>query len=213
MIDVIIPGYWMSKYQLSQLNNYILDYSAIVNLTSIEITNIKLNTEKTVAKYIFAINGIEDAMLPAENLTGYTFENVSEGDKTINVTALDEKGEIIGSMSRTLEVAEPNEPDLTGFDPDTTFYVYWDKDGNEHNEIPISMEAPSQWYNYTIANWANIVTRNDGLESYYVWIPRYEYKVNSISQRTYIKFLKDVTTEIDPEYKIPEAFWWDKFEK
>ena len=36
----------------------------------------------------------------------------------------------------------------------------------EHNEIPISKEAPEKWYNYTYSNWANIVTRTNGLESY-----------------------------------------------
>ena len=208
-IPHIIPGYWISKYQLAGLASYTIDYSAIVNLTSIEVTNIKLNTSKTIAQYIYAMDGIEYHREVAATSSGYTFENVPEGNKTVNVTILDENGEIIGSMTKTFEVAEPNAPDLTGFDPDTTFYVYWDEDGNEHNEVPISMDAPKEWYNYTIANWANIVSRNDGLETYYVWIPRYSYKLNNVSQRSYIKFLEGTTTTVDAEYQIPEAFWWD----
>ena len=203
----IIPGYWMSKYQLSELESYIIDYAAIVDLTTIEVTDIKLNTTKTVATYMYSIDGkTVHTSATAEN---YTFTDVPEGNKSINVTALDENGEIIGSMTKTFEVAEPNEPDLTGFDKDTTFYVYWDEDGNEHNEIPISMDPPSEWYNYTIANWANIVTRNDGVESYYVWIPRYQYKLNDVSERSYIKFIKGTSTDTDENYQIPEAFWWD----
>ena len=30
-------------------------------------------------------------------------------------------------MTRTIEVAKANAPDLSAFDPDTTFYVYWDE--------------------------------------------------------------------------------------
>ena len=206
-LETIIPGYWISKYQLAELESYIIDYTAKVNLTSVEVENIKLNTTQTVAEYIYAIDG--EIIKQPSTSTGYTFQNVTEGDKTINVTALDANGEIIGSMTKTLEVAEPNEPELSEFDKDTTFYVYWDKDGNEHNEVPISKEAPSEWYNYTIGNWANIVTRNDGLETYYVWIPRYSYKLNSISERSYVKFLKGTESEDDPNYQIPEAFWWD----
>ena len=113
-------------------------------------------------------------------------------------------------MTKEFEVAEPNAPQLKAengaqaFDPDTTFYVYWDKNGNEHNEIPISKsepiatsENPVGWYNYTTANWANIVTRNDGLETYYVWIPRYAYKLDQVSQRSYVKFLKGTSQEVE----------------
>ena len=208
-LETIIPGYWISKYQLEELENYIVDYSAIANLTSIEITNIKLNTTKTAYEYIYALDGIEYKREKVTNSNGYVFENIPEGNKTINLTVLDENGEIIGSMTRKIEIAKANEPDLSAFDPNTTFYVYWDENENEHNEIPISMEAPEKWYNYTTANWANIVTRNDGLETYYVWIPRYQYKVNNINQRTYIKFIEGTSTQVDSEYQIPEAFWWD----
>ena len=112
-------------------------------------------------------------------------------------------------MTRILEISEPNAPDLSSFNPDTTFYVYWDKNGNEHSETPISMQAPSEWYNYATANWANIVTRNNGTETYFVWIPRYAYKLNNINERSAVKFLKGTSSDIDEDYQIPEAFWWD----
>jgi hypothetical protein len=177
------------------------------SITSMTIQNITINTTKTVAKYTYAINGtIVHQSTTNEN---YTITNLAKGNKAVNVTALDENGEIIGSMTRLYETADVNEPDLDAFDKDTTFYVYWDDDGNEHNEIPISMDAPSQWYDYTTSNWANIVTRNDGLETYYVWIPRYQYMLDSTSQRSYVKFIKGTSTDTDSGYTIPEAFWWD----
>ena len=168
---------------------------------------ISVNTTKTVAKYTYAING--KIVHESTNGEDYTIRDLAKGNKAVNVTALDENGEIIGSMTRLYEVAEVNEPDTSAFDPDTTFYVYWDENGNEHNEIPISMDAPSEWYDYTTSNWANIVTRNDGLETYYVWIPRYQYMLDSTSERSYVKFIKGTSTETDSGYKIPEAFWWD----
>ena len=207
-LETIIPGYWISKYQLGELTSYTIDYSAIVNLTSIEVTNLKVNTTQAIAQYVYALDGKVYATEDATS-TGYTFQNVDFGNKVINVTALNAKGEIIASMTKTTAVAKVNEPDVSSFDKDTTFYVYWDENQNEHNEIPISKDAPENWYNYSTATWANIVTRNDGLETYYVWIPRYQYKLNSVSQRSYVKFIEGTGTEHDADYKIPEAFTFD----
>ena len=111
-------------------------------------------------------------------------------------------------MTKKFELTEVNPPDLTGFDKDTTFYVYWDENGVEHNEIPISQDPPSQWYNYTYSEWANIVTRNDGMESYYVWIPRYQYSLDQTSERSNVQFILGTGTETLTGYQIPEAFTW-----
>ena len=206
--DKQIPGYWMSKYQLSELSKYTIDFSTAASATSVTIQSISTNTTQTIAKYTYALNGriIHESTSPED----YKITGLAKGNKAINVTALNSDGEIIGSMTKVFETAETNAPDVSSFDKDTTFYVYWDENGIEHNEIPISKDAPKEWYDYTTANWANIVTRNDGLETYYVWIPRYAYKLDSTSQRSYVKFLKGTTTKVDAGYKIPEAFWWDK---
>ncbi len=217
-----LPGYWMSKYQLSDLAGYVLDYDTAAAVTTINVQNIRIDTDKIVAKYVFSVNGNEVAKYDCPNAkAGQTAEQkkapdtlikgLAKGDKSLNVTALDPNGEIIGSMTRIYAVADVNEPDLTGFDKDTTFYVYWDEDGNEHSEIPIREKAPDAWYDYTTAWWANIVTRNDGLESYYVWIPRYEYQLDGTSnpQKSIIRFIKGTGKTPTSGYKIPEAFWWD----
>lgn len=210
-----IPGYWVSKYQLSELTDadtYTIDFSTAATPTTITIQNIVVNQEainasgKKIAKYTYAINGkiVHESKTP-EN---YTLTGLARGNKAVNVTIIDEHGEVIGSMTKLYEVADVNPPDLTGFDKDTTFYVYWDEHGIEHNEIPISQPAPEQWYDYTTAYWANIVTRNNGLETYLVWIPRYQYALDTVSQRTYVKFIKGTGTETDTGYQIPEAFSW-----
>ena len=204
-----ISGYWISKYQLSELAQFNIDYSMTAGKTSIVVSNFTNNVSEKAASYTYALNG--QIKNTSNTLEDYTFTGLTENESYIvNVTALDTNGAIVGSMTKILEPTEVNPPNLEGLDPDTTFYVYYDEDGTEHNEIPISKDAPSNWYNYTYSNWANIVVRNDGLETYYVWVPRYQYKLNQTSQRSDVKFILGTGTNTETGYQIPEAFWWDK---
>lgn len=204
-----ISGYWVSKYQLSESSQFKLDYNMATSPNSIVVSNFKNNMDNTAIKFTYAING--EIKNTKSQLDDYTFSELTEDETyTVNITALNENDEIVGSMTKTVEPTEVNPPDLSGFDPDTTFYVYWDENGIEHNEIPISRSAPNEWYNYTYSNWANIVTRNNGLEIYYVWIPRYQYALKQTSQRSNVKFIIGTGTETTNGYQIPDAFWFDK---
>lgn len=58
------------------------------------------------------------------------------------------------------------------------------------------------WYDYKEKKWANIYVENEGRESYFVWIPRYCYKVdveNSTSgnERMDVKFINTYNEYID----------------
>lgn len=204
-----LSGYWISKYQLSELAKFNIDYNMTAGKSSIVLNNYTNNVADNASSYTYSLNG--KIVNTATNLDEYTFTGLTENETYIvNLTALDANGSIVGSMTKTLEPTEVNTPKLDGFDPNTTFYVYYDEDGTEHNEIPISKEAPKNWYNYTYSNWANIVTRNDGLETYYVWIPRYQYKLNQTSQKSDVKFILGTSNKTENGYQIPEAFWWDK---
>ena len=206
--EISISGYWISKYELSDLDKYAIDYDLSASSRAFNVINLTKDTEKEVAQYTFAING--EIVHTATEIEDYSFVNGKpEQSNVVNVTALDSNGSIVASMTKKNELADPNEPDLDGFDKDTTFYVYWDENGNEHNEIPISKEPPSNWYNYTYSEWANVVTRNNGIESYFVWIPRYQYALNTTNERTKIKFIKGLGTDVETGYKIPEAFTWN----
>lgn len=133
-------------------------------------------------------------------------------------------------------------PDLTGFNKDKTFYVLYDDDWNETIGNSLREGAPSNikdWYNYasSVKKWANIVTIDSSestgeTRAYFVWIPRYAYKVDNTNQETEIRFInvdntfKDFKTgatgtynDTVPTYDSngnqtnfcrPEAFWWDK---
>ena len=99
---------------------------------------------------------------------------------------------------------EANDPDIKGFNKDSTYYVTWTQDQTDTNLYnindtkTINEVAPNDWYNYTegINKWANIKTTGGGNDCYWVWIPRYAYKVptkSSTAQTIEIKFLQGKT--------------------
>lgn len=109
-----------------------------------------------------------------------------------------------------IEPNAPNAPNVTGFAQKT--YVTWElneeKTEYEINDTQIS--TPINWYDYENGKWANIKTENkeEGLEAYWVWIPRYEYIVPTSQTATEIKvkFIKTSQTEPDEGYTIHPAF-------
>ena len=72
--------------------------------------------------------------------------------------------------------------------------VYWDNTGKE---IDVTKYNQNSWYNYSEQKWANAKT-TDG--SYWVWIPRYEYKINSNDKTINVKFIKTETITVDNDY-------------
>ena len=184
--------------------NILLTTETIASKKTVKIINIKKNSTEEIAKYTYAIEG----NIVYESTTPENFEKAeaTENEKVVNVTALNSNGEIVGSMTKKCKQVIVNSPDLTEFNTETTFYVTYDENDNEHSTIPISSNAPEDWYDYGDSKWANIVTRNNGLETYYTWIPRYEFKLDQTSQRSDINFLEGTSTQNSEGYQIPEAF-------
>lgn len=98
-------------------------------------------------------------------------------------------------------IGSPNDPNLmtgmTGF--------YWDNDGNE---VIVTSKNKENWYDYKLqinehdtSKWANAKTE-DG--SYWVWIPRYEYKI--IGEKIEIQFISTTQTVASDGYIIHPAF-------
>ena len=75
--------------------------------------------------------------------------------------------------------------------------------------------APKDWYDYSNSKWANIVVKANGKETYFTWIPRYEFKITSSQQaqpataRTEVRFIEGTSSEESKGYQIPEAFTFD----
>ena len=126
-----------------------------------------------------------------------------------------------------------NEPDTSGFNKNNTYYVTWDLSSSPYEiqeESNLTQTAPENWYDYTAGQnkWANIKTTGGGNDCYWVWIPRYAYKItegyHSNSAGTIeIKFLKGTTnTPLDGSsieiknqtgsgnWNVHPAFWFDK---
>ena len=219
--DYRIPGYWAMKYTAGDITTpSTINFDMSVYRGVVTVKNIKLNTAITntnqIVKYTFALNGnIIKTIENTDEISNINeqiieFSNMVDGDNTVNVTGLNAKGEIVGSMTKLYSPAVVNEPNLSGFDKNTTFYVTYDSNGQEHSTIPITEEVPNDWYEYGESRWANIVTRNNELETYYVWIPRYQFQLDQTNERSIVKFISGTSKETDEGYQIPEAFWFDK---
>lgn len=96
-----------------------------------------------------------------------------------------------------------NKPDIDGFDKTKTYYVAWNENtektayNSDEKKMSENVE-PDNWYDYTSGtnHWANIKTTGGGNDCYWVWIPRYAYKVpakGSTAETIEIKFLDKAT--------------------
>ena len=117
-----------------------------------------------------------------------------------------------------------NKPDLTGYKSEYTRYLGYNGESVEP-ENWINDEEPENWYNYAESKWANIYVEAGGAEVYYVWIPRYCFKLDQENQRSDVKFIdvynnyKDAEgntiywEELEKEgYQVPEAFAFNEIE-
>ena len=59
------------------------------------------------------------------------------------------------------------------------------------------------------SEWANARVTIDGVDSYFVWIPRYEYKIDSDEHTIDVKFIPTTQTTADEGYIIHPAFTAD----
>lgn len=88
-----------------------------------------------------------------------------------------------------IDSAEPEIPDLSNFKAEDTKIIYYNENNlDDIKEVNYS-ENPEQmieeggkkyyFYKYESKMWANIKTSANGLESWWVWIPRFAYKLES----------------------------------
>ncbi len=77
-------------------------------------------------------------------------------------------------------------PNLEGYDKENTYLIKYNSDGTYKSETKLSdlssaelenFNKDKEWYDYTNKIWANIKTTANGLEAWWVWIPRYAYKL------------------------------------
>ena len=116
-----------------------------------------------------------------------------------------------------------------GFNENKTRYLEVGSNGKLTPGNWITDKPTDNWYNYKKQKWANIYVENSGSDIYYVWIPRYCFKLDQDAQRSDVKFIdvdnnyKDENGNLTPwesaegvqglkeqGYQVPEAFWFDK---
>ena len=81
------------------------------------------------------------------------------------------------------------EPDLNGFDKNYTYLEIYNSETQSFSDEVLLKDAniselntdTTKWYNYSEKVWANVKTVANGLESWWVWIPRYAYKIGADS--------------------------------
>ena len=121
-------------------------------------------------------------------------------------------------------------PDMTGFDENNTYIeLYYIGDNVEYkdkftrqvklkdanlttiNTPPVTENETDNaiWYNYSNNIWANVKTNANGLESWWVWIPRYAYKIVDGVKEIDIIFVDLNNKPIDKAKfgnKLPEGY-------
>ena len=88
--------------------------------------------------------------------------------------------------------------------------IYWDKDGNE---IEVTADNQDNWYDYSAQKWANAVTKdiNGNVTGYWVWIPRYAYKIetnrytNTVGKIS-VKFLQGTSNKDENNSEISQNY-------
>ena len=94
-----------------------------------------------------------------------------------------------------------NTPDTSALPKETTKYVTWNyNEVDSLYEEQLSDNAPYNWYGYDNGQWANIKTTGNNLEAYWVWIPRFAYKLpqttgNGDEKEIEVTFIKNNGTE------------------
>ena len=213
--ETALAGYWVSKYEISDIGNITTEFLYSMTENSITIENVKVTKTTNIGptSYDIYLNGEYHSNITS---TPYTISDLNQNTEyKIKVVAkyndkvVDEKQEIVKTLEKRLE--EIIQPDISQFVDSVTYYLTYAEDGTEIR-TPITEAQPSGWYDYKNNKWANIVTSNEGKEAYWVWIPRYEYKPKSAFQQVQIRFItktQTTPTSTADGWKIPDAFSWD----
>ena len=206
-----LPGYWISKYEISESSD---DQEQVVINTDVQ--KITVSTNNVTANQNYKV--LVDGELKYTGTLPHDVEGVNPGQE-YDICVIKDNIPIGRKKVSTKSI----KIDLSNLDPANTYYVYWDDDGTEHNDTPISKPAPANWYDYSKKKWANIVTKANGKIAYWVWVPRYEYKINQSTKSIEINFIStDKVNNENSVYKVPEAFtfagvelpgyWMSKYE-
>ena len=104
-------------------------------------------------------------------------------------------------------------PDLTGFDKEKVYIQIYNKNTDSfEKEVKAStitnlsqFASKNLWFDYENRIWANIKKVENGLETWWVWIPRYAYNASGTTDDTDIVFVDINNKPIDGS-KLPSGY-------
>lgn len=175
------------------------------------LTNVKGWTDankRFTGKYekVYITNAGEVFVVP-----GYDSANGEEVIKYLNARVTDASGEVQPVEPEVVVDEAQNAPVLVA----NMVPVY--HDGSVWRKADSKNATGEKWYDYAAKRWANVVTVTSGTRSkyssasvgteieeadvlgYFVWIPRYAYKIIAGQQKFDIKFLKGTTNDFIDE--------------
>ena len=180
-----------------------------ITLVALVITIIILLILATISIQALTNTGLFQKANEAKEKT----KNATENQATILNEYEDELNKYISGNVKTLQAdgswnsgKKVNSPQLmegmTG--------IYWDKDGNE---IEVTADNQDNWYDYDKQEWANAITKDsDGnITGYWVWIPRYAYKIESgrytsTAGKISVKFLQGTSNKDENNAEISQNY-------
>ncbi len=230
-----LAGIWVAKYEISDPKEPI-GFSVQANENSITIYSITWDGESNVTDDALASqveraeveisysgggqSGTIKSTLPytIEGLGSGVSYNIQVTTPTYGIDPLT-LSKTVSTLEGTVE--DLTSPDMRGFNEANTYYADFSS-GTEAKigeAVQVSTEedkwrkmtaanAPDGWYDYNSQKWANVLTINHetGDAAYWVWIPRYEYYVDTEMNICDIIFISPDKTEADEGYSIPTAF-------
>jgi Tfp pilus assembly protein PilE len=193
----------------------------LVKLDTIKMENLTIGQAyKTATEVTF---GLTDAFVyDAEGEVFYALGHKYQGEVYYCVADSEAGREAIVPSEEPeepeVEVDLANAPDLTYLPEATTYAITYDGTSNPVTMPLAQAKTDTTWYDYrsTEKKWANIKTTGSGNEAYWVWIPRYAYKIDNphtaTAQTINIKFLEGTSnvpadgTPLPADYIVHPAF-------
>ena len=180
-----------------------------ITLVALVITIIILLILATISIQSLTNTGLFKNAQKAKDETQKAAENqaklLNEYEDELNkyISGNEKKLQADGSWNTSKKVNSPQLMEgMTG--------IYWDKDGNE---IEVTADNQDNWYDYSAQKWANAVTKdsNGNVTGYWVWIPRYAYKIESgrytsTAGKISVKFLQGTSNKDENNIVISTTY-------
>ncbi len=201
--DENLKGYWISKYEIQLSEKSDLEQMR----ARIYGQSIEVGTTNSNGLYTIYLNG--NKIAEHQKLDEYYKIDKLKPTKIYDVCVYSEtNARMVGRKKKM--VNSIIQVDTSGFNKANTYYVVYDKNGQESiagrmDKIP----EPVGWYNYEEKIWANLVTVNEDDVTYWTYIPRYQYSSDEIYTNINMVDVEFIpTSQIAPSVgcEIPESF-------